>query len=533
MSSLLKAIKAAPSKKDLVAMEVAVKVAKAPVAVKVAKAPVAKAPVAKAPVAVKVAKAPVAKAPVPVAPPNTPLVKAILKAGFTFSKTQAMDDQRSTAYGFTRPDGAAALIVEANIDSSATWVLKLADGTTLEGASGKEFVEQLSKTLQAEPHVLSAVQMLGKVTSGSYRVVDLAGDSNYAVRVRLLKVLRKTDKVLVKDSGVNKLVEEFYAALKVEKASAASMAGAFAEACAQAEKRAVKGKRAADKVEKEEIAATMKRTAFTRVVNDGKPILDAPVKLTKAAERKARVEANAALAARVRRAEANMQIALPKPDADITVNLAEIGLLEDPNNGIVLLMLEKPNSQGAICVYNNGSRVAHGVVPTDVLRKLRPLASADLVRDVNQLLHPITAGVIVTPVAERHLTAVLAHCKENITMGTAAIAIEKTKKFAAPTAVKKSTAKAEKTATPAKVKVATKKSTDAAPTRAGKFTDAAIITVVAKENPYREGTKAYATFTLFAKAKNVEAFKKVAADKTKYEAGYLNYASRDGYIKVK
>ena len=69
--------------------------------------------------------------------------------------------------------------------------------------------------------------------------------------------------------------------------------------------------------------------------------------------------------------------------------------------------------------------------------------------------------------------------------------------------------------------------------RAGAFTDDQVITVVSKENPYRVGTRAAATFDLFAKAKTVGKFKELAADKERYEAGYIRYSSRDGYIKIK
>jgi hypothetical protein len=59
------------------------------------------------------------------------------------------------------------------------------------------------------------------------------------------------------------------------------------------------------------------------------------------------------------------------------------------------------------------------------------------------------------------------------------------------------------------------------------------ITVVAKENPYKVGSKAAATFELFAKAKTTSKFLELAAaDKSKYEVGYLRYSSRDGYIKL-
>ena len=59
------------------------------------------------------------------------------------------------------------------------------------------------------------------------------------------------------------------------------------------------------------------------------------------------------------------------------------------------------------------------------------------------------------------------------------------------------------------------------------------IIVIAKENPYKVGSKAATTFDLFSKAKTVAKFLElVASDKEKYVAGYLRYSSRDGYIKL-
>lgn len=54
------------------------------------------------------------------------------------------------------------------------------------------------------------------------------------------------------------------------------------------------------------------------------------------------------------------------------------------------------------------------------------------------------------------------------------------------------------------------------------------------ENPYREGTKAHATFALLAKSATVGAFKASAAKSPdKYDVGYLRYAARDSYLTVK
>lgn len=53
-----------------------------------------------------------------------------------------------------------------------------------------------------------------------------------------------------------------------------------------------------------------------------------------------------------------------------------------------------------------------------------------------------------------------------------------------------------------------------------------------KANPYREGTKAYATFELFKAnhGNTIGAIKEQATDD--HDLGYLRYADRDGHIKV-
>lgn len=70
----------------------------------------------------------------------------------------------------------------------------------------------------------------------------------------------------------------------------------------------------------------------------------------------------------------------------------------------------------------------------------------------------------------------------------------------------------------------------AAAARAGKTAafDAQKIKVAAKENPYRAGSKAYATFELIKQHKTVGDVKAAATDA--HDLGYLRYASRDGHI---
>lgn len=65
--------------------------------------------------------------------------------------------------------------------------------------------------------------------------------------------------------------------------------------------------------------------------------------------------------------------------------------------------------------------------------------------------------------------------------------------------------------------------------------DMKTITVTYPEgrSPYKYGTKAWATFQLFRESKTVRDFRmKVAENPDRYDAGYLRYSSRDGYIKI-
>lgn len=385
--------------------------------------------------------------------PVTPLTQLLTKVGFVHAESRPAEEGY-TAHGYTHSDGSAALFVHENSNTAigARWTLKRADGTQLDGKTAKQLAEALHKPAVAA-HVLAAIELLNKLSKGTYRLSDFAGDANYKARIQLLKRILGTDKVLVKQSGVNAVIKAFYTALKVPAASAAAMASDFENKCIQLSKQDRKTDRVVKQVEQAEIANVMKAVVRQRkAIHDDKPILPAAKRLNAKQRRAADETATADLAAQIarkRRQEEYTPIAVPRPDAEVDMDLNNICLLEDPNNGIVLMCLEKPNSQGAICVYNNGSRVAVGVVPTEVLVTLRPLVSQDLISDVNQLLHPITAGVLVTPQAEQQLTAVLTYCKENIKMTDATV---QTKKFAAPAGVAKKTAakKAAKAAKPAK-----------------------------------------------------------------------------------
>jgi len=309
--------------------------------------------------------------------------------------------------------------------------------------------------------ILAAVRKFHKETAGACDMEAISDDGpGYGGRLRTLKALMGTDKVLVKDAEPARLKKALLAAL------GAKNAGDLALKCVAMVKAADKRNAAEAKADKERSDRERLRAMRAAPIHDGRPILPAPPRLTKKQRAAKDAEQRAAVARETRRAmedEARAGIAKPRPDAAVEVDMDAVCLLEDASNGVVLMRLEKPNSQGAICVYNNGSRVAAGVVPTEVLKTLRPKSSEDIVRDVNQLLHPITAGVTVTTAAERHLTAVLEHCKESIEMANkkaakAAETAAKTKKFAAPASASKKAVKADKPAKAAKSEGGARKS---------------------------------------------------------------------------
>jgi hypothetical protein len=548
---------------------------------------------------VKHALAPVEEEPKePVAVPVNPLTKALKRADFVFQRSQLVD-ARTSAHGFLRPDGAALIYSHDNTSTAinAHWRLSRQDGTNAEGRN----TQDLAAVLQDEraPVVitdaaLQAVRHLKEATKGHFNLGDLTGDDNYTLRLQLLKRLRGTDKVLVKETGINRLLQEFYTALQIPEGTIAGRAKAFSAQCeavlvhhdkkmravVSAEKKAtaetkrqiqkarppildgktpnpapktknkkqreaeaavLKSELEAKAVDSDDDAARpnpMRTVAFDlssvralelkngnvclqleatnsqgalSIIDNGTRVvacvinqrelakaraLAAPSSLSELAQRlleplNKKVKVRPAAMHHLKSFLAQMDLAALRADEAekdgeekptirpaaayalelVAADLSYVHLLEDTNNGIVLLQLEKANSQGAICVYNDGRRVAVGVVPPEILKVLRPLASSDLVRDVNQLLHPITDGVTVTTVAERHLTAVLNACKENITMAT-----EKTAKFAPPATAAKKTTKAA---------AAKPKKTSNLPKRAPAFAQEAVIKTLVKENPFR------------------------------------------------
>lgn len=372
--------------------------------------------------------------------PEVPVTVALLQAGFTFHSKQSADT--NTMYGFHHTDGRVAVYSVNGSVQSGKWAVQ--NGTVkVEGKSAKDLRTALEgtdrPTKPLPPHnVLRAVAILGGL-SPTYDLQSLRGDRHYSHRVTLLKKLLSVDKVLVKESTLAELTRVFHSALGVAKAAEFS-----AKCHALAQQVAVESKASSQQTERQRKLALLAPEAVAARSVPGK-VIPVPKPPSKAE----RVAATIMAAQELKeKADTAGPVITPSADTTVIISSDDVRLLEDVNNGIVVLQLEKENSQGAICVYNNGSRVAAGVIPPETLKKFRPVA-ADLIAAANQLLHP-EPSVLVTSVAHRHLTAVL-DCKE-IIMATVA-AKESKKKFAPPVGVAKKSApvkvakeKGEKTA---------------------------------------------------------------------------------------
>jgi len=398
------------------------------------------------------------------APTKQPLHKALVARSFKFAAAELVKD--ATAYGYTHEDGRAALLT-ATPDGVWAWMVQWPEGGGQTGGQDENLLRKAldvsstrrkaqmgrgeplkvadkpveliladppvpvveTKTSQVLPdgppnHVCRAVEMLNKLTAGRYDVETLRGDKHYGNRMALMRVLfnKLPGEVKAAETGVNLLETAFHTAIGADGKSLGGQRTDFAERC----KGLVKDYRHAQAVAKkvqEALDAKLRHAAPKRFVPG--TILPGVKKQTRVQEAAEKELLRQELTLKL--AVTPEPIAAPKPDAPIyTIVADDVRLLEDPGNGIVMLQIEKSNSQGALCVYNNGSRVAVGVVATERLATLRPVPGADVLKAANQLLNPVVPTVAVTPVAARHLTAVL-YCKDLIDMD-----IVKTSKFAVP-----------------------------------------------------------------------------------------------------
>jgi hypothetical protein len=527
----------------------------------------------------------------PLAPAkDSPIHQAFIAAKFQYVKTQTANGV--VAHGYAHADGRAALYTHAPDGSGPAWTLKTSLGErggkdpallpaalqpiTKADVSAKNRADHKAEQARVASkaraarlldldrkraetkaaifaaakevpaaiagmpgNVVRAAEMLGTVTGGQFDMDLLRGDKHYGHRLALLKRLFDREKVLVAETGITALMQAFYTALGTGTGrSAADKAKMFAVHCKEITKAAHRAKTLAYKAEKLHILDAKRATLAARTVPG--TILPGNKPLSKKAQAAKDTADKAAF--KLQLSVSSEQPAVPRPDAELTLVPADVRLLEDPNNGIVMMQMEKANSQGAICVYNNGVRVAAGVVAPETLKTLRPVpGEADLIQAVNQLLNPIVPSVPVTPVAARHLTAVL-HCKELVAMTATAVVtpVSKSKKFEAPKATKKS-AKSAVEETPvkaAKGKAAKGKAEKTTAERVPRTTeDRKIKSLVKfKDLTMREGTFCHAQVQAALSSKTVsEAQAKLDADEANPSSGRkieIAWLAKKGYIEV-
>lgn len=528
----------------------------------------------------KVAKAKQA----PLTPPtNSPLHKALKKGLFKFATGERSHE--ATAYAYVHKDGRAVLIT-VGADAVENWATRYPDGHTVIGistnalnialavtnAKHKFRLERAEKRIAADnakaralaekqleaakdsdvgyvaspvtqalpggppDHVLKALQMLDAITAHRFDLDLLRGDKHYSDRVALVNVLfnrgRGSLQTKTTETGITKVTEAFYSAVGTgEGKSIAARSKAFAERSSEL----LKAYRAALALRrKEEKRAATLSKAHARMRGEGyAPGQIIPPDPPKSKKQRAVEDAatRAEFKQRLALTATAEQPAVPKPDAEFLVVAEEVMLLEDPQNGLAMMQLEKSNSQGAICVYNNGSRVAAGVVPPETLRKLRTLSNVDLIMAANQFLNPIVPSVSVTSVAARYLTAVI-HCKELQPMTPETTTA---KKFAAP-------AKAGSKATKATPKASKKAIATGKQKSSGQhgIADETAIKVLDKNPAYREGSKSANSFALFTGCKTAADYRAACAKSKKdiYEpTHFMRWAStphgkQPAYIKL-
>lgn len=462
---------------------------------------------------------------------NSVIHKALLEAGFTYVSTPEPVSGALVHHGYNHKDGRAAVHghEQSEVITQEFWIVAYPGRDSERGTDVEEFRNLLKreakeaehKAAQLVPaHVIRAVEMLGGYSKQRYELSMLDGKKMLGARIKLLSRLLRKD-VAQKDATHAALVTTFFSAVGTGEGTAKEKLAEFIRRCKAIALAERKSKMAAKKAEKETIQKALRATVLERTV---------PGTILPAAEKKSKKQraAEQAQAAKdvIALAVTAEPLAAPRPDAVIeTIVAADVRLLEDGSNGLVMLQVERANSQGAICVYNNGVRVAAGVVPTEKLKTLRTTKDVDVLEAARQLLNPVVPNVPVTSTATRHLTAVL-HCKELIAMNTA-----KAKKFAAPATTKSTKpAKAEKAADKTDSTKAKKAAKGEKAARAPRISDDAKIKIITKANPYKEGTKSFVTYALLLKANTVGEFRALL-EKSKnevYEAAhFLNYASKE------
>lgn len=443
------------------------------------------------------------------------IAKTFLDAGFAATKSEPRDG--GTMHGYQHADGRVAVhSVPDDRKQPQTWAVVAGKesrrGTASDSKELKAALRLPASNVRPPERTVAAVVMLRRASHGTYALTALKGESGYGERVAIIKRLTGKRRLLVAEATFGKLRTALLAATGAKDDAALPTACKSVLAAEKAANQRLEAAQAA-------IAEQLLLHAEPEPEPDAAPKLAPPAPPSTAEDRRKQLEdLRAEIAERAEKHKEYPTATLHSADVELIVDPQDLCLLEDPRNGVVLLKIEKNNSQGAICVYNNGRRVAAGVATPDTLKICKRL-EGDVFQAARQLMAPLSAAIEVTPTAARHLTAVL-NCKEKEIMANTE---KKAKKFESP----KAAVKAVKAAAPAKSAAKASKAKGEA-TGGSRLDEAQKIKILTKDNPYREGTKSFTTYALLLKSKTVGEFV-TALDKAKDDvygaAHFLNYAS--------
>ena len=221
-------------------------------------------------------------------------------------------------------------------------------------------------------HVVRAVEMLGMITGQWFDPASLTGDKNYSHRMSLLRVLlgRPVGGVKAAECGVRNLVDAFYSAIGTDLGGTrAARAEEFAARCKELVTASRTIKRAVKKATKK-VLRTVRRAKLPALTVPGRVL-----EVSKPLGRKAAREADNATK-RILQVELcdGRQQAQPRPSLKGLVVTDTSGLrILNHKNGTVSLKLERCNSQGAMQVWDTGTRLATSVLTPALVKDVKPV----------------------------------------------------------------------------------------------------------------------------------------------------------------
>ena len=375
-------------------------------------------------------------APAPTKSPVTALTKVLDRARFQFVRAeQGLDGV--VAYGYAHPDGRAALYTahQDDVNHPETVTAKLETGQTIQVSSNQpdaakslwEVLKPVGKKQQrvrqarydgergaaelkaigsvpntetpeqalavirmvadqaekdtaaiaAEPvngvpaHVVRAVEILGMITGQRFDPASLTGDKNYSHRMSLLRVLlgRPVGGVKAAECGVRNLVDAFYSAIGSEGETPSRRAVDFTARCKELVTASRTIKRAVKKATKK-VLCTVRRAKLPALTVPGKVL-----EVGKPLSRSRQQAKDAATAAQLQGELSNgRQLAQPHPALKGLVVTDAHGLrILNHKNGTVSLKLERCNSQGAMQVWDTGTRLATSVLTPALVKDVKPV----------------------------------------------------------------------------------------------------------------------------------------------------------------